>query len=430
VSCLDPCPGGHRVRLKAGRLRARFFIPSEVKDAETRAVALRALADQLRKASPVRAKIILERAACAPTESLFRQVAKLAEEEPEEQAEKATPLTFKELGERWTSGKLAREYPDQLRTKRTADDDAAMLERHVYPVIGEQLLTSITLEDCERVMRRLTEKGGARRKKLSPLTRRNVGQSLVRLLAIAVYPLRMIPASPIPKGFLPKASSRKALTFLYPGEEAKLMGCATVPIERRLLWGFLAREGMRLGEALALRWADIEAGVVRLDRNKTDDPRAWSLDAGVLRALDALRGDAEDDALVFTLASPERASSQLRDDLEAADVKRAELFARSDVRLPIRAHDLRGSFVTIALANGRSEAWVTDRTGHRSSQMVYRYKRAARTATEARLGDWNALDVALGVAEKGGQRGGLIRSQLRDLNPRPTVYETVALPLS
>ena len=34
----------------------------------------------------------------------------------------------------------------------------------------------------------------------------------------------------------------------------------------------------------------------------------------------------------------------------------------------------------------RSRAWVTDRTGHKSSQMLYRYKRAARTHAEAELG--------------------------------------------
>ncbi len=55
----------------------------------------------------------------------------------------------------------------------------------------------------------------------------------------------------------------------------------------RLLWGFLAREGMREGEALALSWADLdpERGAVRLDKNKTDDPRACALDPHVAMAL-------------------------------------------------------------------------------------------------------------------------------------------------
>jgi integrase len=52
--------------------------------------------------------------------------------------------------------------------------------------------------------------------------------------------------------------------------------------------------------------------------------------------------------------------------------ERPELFTTTPERRPIRTHDLRGTFVTISLANGRSESWISDRTGHRSSQMIAR----------------------------------------------------------
>lgn len=44
---------------------------------------------------------------------------------------------------------------------------------------------------------------------------------------------------------------------------------------------------MRAGEALALTWTDIDLdrGAVRLDKNKTDAPRAWALSPGVAQAL-------------------------------------------------------------------------------------------------------------------------------------------------
>jgi hypothetical protein len=47
------------------------------------------------------------------------------------------------------------------------------------------------------------------------------------------------------------------------------------------------------------------------------------------------------------------------------------------------------------LALGRSEAWITDRTGHRSSQMIYTYKRAARTHAELGLGSFVSLHEAV-----------------------------------
>jgi integrase len=55
-------------------------------------------------------------------------------------------------------------------------------------------------------------------------------------------------------------------------------------------------------------------------------------------------------------------------------------------RLRIRAHDLRATFVTLAFANGRSEDWVMQRTGHSSSVMLARYRRDAKTAQELGLG--------------------------------------------
>jgi hypothetical protein len=85
----------------------------------------------------------------------------------------------------------------------------------------------------------------------------------------------------------------------------------------------------------------------------------------------------------------------LRDDLEAAGVDRPALFARTESRLALRVHDLRASFVTLALAAGRSEAWVTDRTGHRSSAMVAEYKRQVRTAAELELGWLAPLDESV-----------------------------------
>jgi hypothetical protein len=46
----------------------------------------------------------------------------------------------------------------------------------------------------------------------------------------------------------------------------------------RASYGILSREGMRASELAALRWRDLdlEHVLVRLDENKTDDPRAWA----------------------------------------------------------------------------------------------------------------------------------------------------------
>lgn len=52
-------------------------------------------------------------------------------------------------------------------------------------------------------------------------------------------------------------------------------------------------------------------------------------------------------------------------------------------------------FVTVNLALGRTEAWITDRTGHRSSQMIYAYKQKARSHVELDLGPLAPLHEAI-----------------------------------
>jgi hypothetical protein len=238
---------------------------------------------------------------------------------------------------------------------------------------------------------------------------------------------RLIKVSPIPRGFLPKLGPGKAKGWLYPSEDRTLLASPAVPLAWRVLYGFLHREGPRFSEAAALDLADVdlERGAVKLDENKTDDPRAWALSPGVaptLAAWIAHREKATGKRLARTapLFVDEKGArvtgdgidlaKQFRAHLGAAGIDRAELFERTASRVHIRLHDTRATFVTISLANGRSETWVADRTGHRSSTMINKYRRAARTAEELGLGELARLDAAIpelaaSPADSGGEGG-------------------------
>ncbi len=376
-------------------------------DASERARVLAQLAKRLRHAatdSDTKRKA-LELTAAAPARSLATHI-QVIEEMVGGTVElniKTTP-TFKTIAEQWTSGELAQRFPDQIRVKRSAEDDVSRFTLYVYPEIGHLPIDRVTLDHCERVMQRLPAT-------LAPATRRNVGQLMTRLLKLAVYPLRLIPASPIPAGFLPSAGKPKAMAYLYPDEDRRLLACTAVPLEYRILWGFLTREGMREGEALALTWGDLDLarGGVRLDKNKTDDPRAWALDAGVAAALrlyrkhcraadlttDRVFRDPKGQPIVGSgaLGLPAMLRAHLR--TIGLHEERPELFTSTDERRQIRVHDLRGTFVTVSLANGRTEAWVSARTGHRSSVMINRYRRTARTFSELQVGDVAPLATAV-----------------------------------
>lgn len=388
------------VRIRFGNgARKRFEVATEA-----RRDSLRALARQIALANVdhERAARMLADAASA-TDGEFKAISALVAElgsgqskpKPKATAHTGSANTFRALAEKWVTGKLHQQWPDHVKLKRTADHDEGRLEL-LFETIGNVELTAFTLADAERAMAALPEG-------LSRSTRRHYGQLISKVLRLAVYPCKLIERSPLPDGFLPKTSAGKAKTYLYPDEDAALLACDRVPLARRALWGFLAREGCRLGEALALTWSDVDLtrGAIRLDENKTDDPRAWALSPGVASTFRQLKPEGvRADALVFANAfdcasDKDHAARAFRKDLERAGIDRAELFESTERRQPVRVHDLRGTFVTLNLANGKTETWVADRTGHKSSTMINRYRRAARSAAELGLGELLPLAQAI-----------------------------------
>ena len=297
-------------------------------------------------------------------------------------------ITVKQFGARWTSGDLARSFPDHVKVKATAGDDVQILRDYVEPVIGNMAVRAVRLEDGERVMASLPPMSAARR--------RHVAQAMHRLFGLAVYPAKVIATHPFPKGFLPKLGPAKAKQHLYPDEDAQLCACTAVPLVFRLFYGVIDREGFRFKEARGLDWADIDLkrGAVRLDKNKTNDPRAWALDPGVLAALTRWK-ELSPAAPFQSIPEDEKQAERFREHVVLAGIERGELFESSDRSRRLWFHDLRATFVTVSLANDKTETWVSDRTGHRSSAMIAKYQRAARTYRELNLGPLQPLDKAI-----------------------------------
>jgi len=300
--------------------------------------------------------------------------------------------TFADVANAWTSGELARLHPDHVRTKRSADDDRERLCKYVLPEIGPVPIAKVTLDHALGVMSALPAE-------LTPATRRHVAQVMNRVLKLAVFPLRLRESSPLPVGWMPKiqAKAQRKQAMPYPAELDRLLGCSSEPKAVRILLGFVAREGMRPDEARSLSWSDVdlERGIVRLDRNKTDDPRSWAIRADVARALRLwhVEQGSPAEGLVFPAAVD---AVGYRAALARVGVSRRELFEHGKTTTPTGLHSLRGLFVTEALARGMSERWVGDRTGHKSSTMISTYQRRARTFQEASVEPHGSLDVLLG----------------------------------
>lgn len=393
-----------------GRDRESFLMPTckTPDEATTRSKLLAGLATRFRKAGVIgqpEARTLLETAATC-TGALLPGVVTVAGELcggtlPETLAKVPT---FEEVADMWTSGDLAKKWPDHVKAKKDADIDIGRLKRLCDITfggvrVGALPMSRFTLGHAEEMMRNLPEAVE------QPATRRHYAMTIGRICNLAVYPLKCIAGSPLPKGFLPKAGKPPRYPYLWPAEDAQLLAHKPTPLAYRVLFAFLAREGCREGEALAFQVRDfnLEVGNVRLDENKTDDPRSWALDPSVkvaLRRWVAFKNLQPNDHMFVDdnggpLTLGHRLAERLRTELLKAGVTRHELHHEGKNTGKLRMHDLRGTFVTISLANNKTETWVCDRTGHQSSGMVNRYRKQAREADELNLGELAPMDQAI-----------------------------------
>lgn len=104
-----------------------------------------------------------------------------------------------------------RDFRITSRESRAASkQDASRLKNYVYALIGAERVVGFEgragLELVERVVAGLPPVGPTFR----PGSRRQVLQTVHRLLTLAVYPAKLLSANPLPKGFVPKVTNDRA----------------------------------------------------------------------------------------------------------------------------------------------------------------------------------------------------------------------------
>jgi len=169
------------------------------------------------------------------------------------------------------------------------------------------------------------------------------------------------------------------------------------------LLALLLGTGMRRGEALALRWEDLD-----FERRRLTVRRSWSkgylttpksgrartvlvppgvasllLDLLAQRRRETLaQGAAEVEPWVF--------SSESGGLLDERNVQRSWYRVRRAAQKigvrPLKLHAARHSFATWALAAGKSLRWVAEQLGHHSPTVTLRYYAAAMREEETDLG--------------------------------------------
>lgn len=291
---------------------------------------------------------------------------------------------------------------------------ATHVERHITPRLGHVLLQELkpqTLEAFYAELGREPEKPktdddekpkGRQPKALSATTRRRVHATLRRALGDAArHGLVVRNAAADAKPPRPQRRSGADMKTWTPEQLSEFLE-GTCGERLWILWRVLATTGLRRGEALGLKWSDLDlkGGELRVQRARVQvgygvdenapktekGRRPVSLDSGTVAALKAWREQQNDERKqwgeawvgsewVFTRENgeplhPDRvtkafeaAQARVRAAQKKADPK-AELLPR------IRLHDLRHTHATHLLSAGVHPKVVQERLGHSTISMT------------------------------------------------------------
>ena len=258
----------------------------------------------------------------------------------------------------------------------TADTYKRLVDRHVLPALGAMRLQRLDRARIAAWVGELTSSG------LSAKSVRNIHGVLAKALSDAVE-LELVSRNVAARTrSLPRTTNPGPR--VWSGDQLRLFLDSTSEDELGTLWRFIAATGCRRGEALGLRWVDLDlaAATACITRQRTiaggsvvegapktsAGARTIALDASTVRALRTWRkrqtehrlstGAAWiDSGLVFTHTNgaglwPQMVTARFRQ-------------AAADAGLPpIGVHGLRHSAATFMIASGVNPKVVQQRLGH------------------------------------------------------------------
>jgi integrase len=275
----------------------------------------------------------------------------------------------------------------------TLADRESMVRAHLLPAFGRRALREITRDHVRAWWRDLHSpdyKGGGRSRP-GKLSDRNANKALTDLRAIFNWALEEygLPANPAAGIRKHREYSAEKPDF-YSVQEVLALIAAAASEQDALMFRVAAFVGLRRGEVVALRWrnVDLDRSLVYVVDNvsggedvrvKDGEGRTVPLAPQVLDALKTWRtADAQGDDRVFP--------GQLHGRIDPQGLSLRFKAARNAAGLrPLRFHDLRHTFGSLAVDGGASIIQVQSWLGHADVSTTMRYLHSKSRAQDAAL---------------------------------------------
>jgi integrase len=303
--------------------------------------------------------------------------------------------TFRDVAETW--------FAEQRTRPRTQQLNRYCLDNLILPTFGDKQLVKITTDDVAAFIRDLERNGSpvATRQKRRPLSAVTINKAvgivgLVYKLAMRRYGVPHNPVAGLTRGERPTPTAREK--FIFSDDDLRSLLEAATP-HWRVLWMVMAYSGLRISEALGLRWCDVDFknSVIhvrhQLGKAEKGGPRVLvptktsnsSADVNLipelafaLRSWRNTQGIVAPNELVFTIGRASRADlghigREMKNAQQAFDraIKVADL--PDDGRRKPTPHDLRHTFASFLLKQTGDVAYVARQLRKSVSDTLHTY---------------------------------------------------------
>jgi integrase len=253
--------------------------------------------------------------------------------------------------------------------RSTRESYADLYDRHVLPRLGDVQLRELSAERLEQFIADLRAAG------VGDATIRRALAIVQSMLSRAVV-WRRIPTNPVAAIRKPTPRRKRVVRPLAPSSVEAIRAALLSKRRHRdaTLIAVLAYAGLRPGEALALTWGDVREQTILVEKalalgeiKSTKNRVTRTVDllaplAADLRLWRMASGRPDERELVFPQT---RSAGPWSDDAYRAWRRKTFATAVAAAKLePMRPYDLRHSFASLLIAEGRSVLEVAEQLGH------------------------------------------------------------------